>query len=179
MTTDGPERIERVLFGAGILVLVAAFGALLLGPSFAAASESSSGEPSGVRPAFGAEFRGLGSGKSSAVETTAELTGTTTDEVAAALRDGVSLAAYAAEHGVAEADLAAAIVAAEEQRLDELVAAGRLTQEQAGARRADLEARVSELVNQEGLPGRGPGACDEGTDDGDAEEESEATPETS
>jgi hypothetical protein len=58
-----------------------------------------------------------------------------------------------------------ALVAAEQERIAEAVADGRLSQEEADERLADLEQRVTERVESEveraGSPGRGPGSHDD------------------
>ncbi|SHG19098.1 hypothetical protein [Geodermatophilus nigrescens] len=113
---------------------------------------------------------GFGAGLSVAAETL----GLSEDELRTALEaDDASLATVAADQGVAVEDLTAALVQAAQERLDEAVADGRLTQEEADERAADLESRIAELVESTdlGAPGGsggfggrgGPGADD--TDD--------------
>ncbi|MGY1715058.1 hypothetical protein ACI78R_11420 [Geodermatophilus sp. SYSU D01106] len=98
---------------------------------------------------------GLGAGLSVAAETL----GLSEDELRTALEaDDASLATVAGDQGVAVEDLTAALVQAAQERLDEAVADGRLTQEEADERAADLESRIAELVEStdRGGPG-GPG----------------------
>ena len=83
--------------------------------------------------------------------------GMTEDELRSALEAGdTTLAEVAEEQGVAVDTLIDALVQASKDRLDQAVEDGRLTQEEADERLADLEQRITELVNSD-LPGRGPG----------------------
>ncbi len=79
--------------------------------------------------------------------------------------DGATLAGVAEDQGVAVGTLVQALVAAEQERIAEAVADGRLSQEEADERLADLEQRVTERVESEveraGSPGRGPGSHDD------------------
>ena len=101
--------------------------------------------------------RGMGIDQSRVIDTTATLTGTTADDVTAALAGGQTLAAYAEAHGSTESALVDAIVAAEQAQLIQQVAAGTLTQVQADEINADLTARVTDLVEQVGGPHSCPG----------------------
>jgi hypothetical protein len=84
----------------------------------------------------------------------------TEDELRTALEtDGTTLADVAGEQGVEVDVLVDALVAAQEERIAAAVEDGRITQEQADERLADLEERVTERVNSEapvGGPGHGP-----------------------
>lgn len=126
------------------------------------------------------------------IETVADLTGTEIEEVFDALENGQTPAEFAAEYGVSEDDLVAAIMADAEERATEAVADGDLSQDEADEILARLEERARAILNGEGVifhhriaPGAGssfapfggiftPGACDD-TDDGDAPE-GESTP---
>lgn len=88
--------------------------------------------------------RGLRGARGEAV---AEALGMTTDEVKAALQEGSTLAEIAAAQGISEADLVSALVANAQAHLDELVAAGELTAEEAAEKSAGLEERVTNAVN--------------------------------
>ncbi len=55
------------------------------------------------------------------IETVADLTGTSTDEVVSALEDGQSLAEFADDHGVSEDALFDGLMAAINEKLDEAV----------------------------------------------------------
>ncbi|HEX4901349.1 MAG TPA: hypothetical protein VFV42_00970 [Acidimicrobiales bacterium] len=101
----------------------------------------------GVRAGFGEEV--------------AEVLGLTTDELRTRLQGGESLADIAEAEGVDVQAVVDAIVAAHTERLDEAVADGHLTQEQADERAADLEEHAQDIVDGtfEGRMGgmRGPG----------------------
>lgn len=88
------------------------------------------------------------------LETAAETLGLTVEELRTELREGQALADVAEAQGVSTDDLVAALVEEAKTRLAEAVADGRLTQEQADERAADLPARIAEKVEREG-PGRG------------------------
>ena len=102
----------------------------------------------------------------------AEALGLTEDELRTQTQAGSTLAEIAESQGVAEADLVDALVAAAEARLAEAVTAGRLTQAEADARAGDLEARITDSLDELCGPGGrgGPGTGDEGAAD-DAEED--------
>ena len=72
--------------------------------------------------------------------------------------DGTTLADVAEAQGVEVDTLVEALVAAEQDRIARAVEDGRITQDEADERLADLEARVTELVNSADLRlGRGGG----------------------
>ena len=109
---------------------------------------------------------GSGAGLSVAAETL----GLSEDDLRTALEaDDATLASVAADQGVAVEDLTAALVQAAQERLDEAVADGRLTQEEADERAADLESRIAELVESTDLGDRGGfgGRGGPGADDAD------------
>jgi hypothetical protein len=83
----------------------------------------------------------------------------TEEELRSALEvEGTTLADVAEEQGVEVGALVDALVEAHEERIAQAVEDGRLTQEEADERLADLEERVTERVeNAEGLGGRGHG----------------------
>jgi polyhydroxyalkanoate synthesis regulator phasin len=83
--------------------------------------------------------------------------GITTDELRTALGDGQTVAEIAAAQGVDVQVVIDAVVAAMQERLDQAVANGRLTQEEADARLAQMTERATEWINEGGSfgPGRG------------------------
>jgi polyhydroxyalkanoate synthesis regulator phasin len=86
----------------------------------------------------------------------------TEDELREALRaDDTSLADVAGQQDVEVATLVDALVAAQQERIDQAVEDGDLTQEQADERLADLEERVTERVNSDDWGHRGPGGRDD------------------
>jgi hypothetical protein len=94
------------------------------------------------------------------LDVAAEALGITEDELHDALRDGQTIAEVASAQGVEVQAVIDALVAEATTRIDAAVADGDLTEEEATERKADLEGRVTDLVNGE-LPGpfggRGPG----------------------
>jgi hypothetical protein len=81
--------------------------------------------------------------------------GITSDELSSALRGGQTLAELAAANGVGEQAVIDAALAAADTKLDEAVAAGTLTQEQADAIYARLEAAGADLLGHAGRGGPG------------------------
>ena len=77
----------------------------------------------------------------------AETVGLSEGELDIALRDGQTVADVAGERGVDVRDVIDAIVAVQRERLDEEVADGDLTQEQADEVLADTEERATAIVN--------------------------------
>jgi uncharacterized protein (DUF433 family) len=98
------------------------------------------------------------------LDVVAEALGMTVDELRDALADGQTIADLAEAKGVALEDVAAALVAAETEHLQQAVEDGRLTQEEADAKLAEMEANIlehlesGEFVGPAG-PG-GPGGCE-------------------
>lgn len=93
------------------------------------------------------------------LDTAAKTLGITAAELRQALQDGDTLAEVAQQHGVKVQTLVDALVAAATQRIDTAIAEGRLTKDRAAQMKADLNERITELVN-EGMPARdkfGPG----------------------
>ena len=82
----------------------------------------------------------------------ADALGVEEDEVRAALEDGRTLAELAEEQGVEVSDVVDAIVSAQRERLDEAVAAGDLTREEADRILAAAEERATAFVEGEVPP---------------------------
>jgi len=107
--------------------------------------------------------------------------GMTEDELRTALEtDGTTLADVAGEQDVEVDALVDALVTAQQERIAAAVEDGRLTQEQADERLADLEERVTERVNSEtpadGGRGHGPRGDRDGQADDGADDEAAETP---
>ncbi len=98
----------------------------------------------------------------------AETLGLTEAEVRDAISNGQTLAQLAEANGSSSAALVDAILADIKTHMDEKVAAGDLTQQEADAKLADAETRVTEFVNNTKPPQGGPGhPGGPGADDGD------------
>lgn len=82
--------------------------------------------------------------------------GMTAEELRTELRSGSTLAEVAEAKGVDIKKVIDAMVAEVSEELDEAVAAGRMTQEQADERLADATERISDHVNRSGPPEGGP-----------------------
>jgi uncharacterized protein (DUF433 family) len=96
----------------------------------------------------------------------AEALGMTVEELHEALKDGQTIAELAEAKGVALEDIADAVVAAQTERLQQAVENGRLTQEEADERIAQMEENILEHL-ESGEPGPGgprdsggPGGCE-------------------
>ncbi|WP_432492324.1 hypothetical protein [Kineococcus auxinigenes] len=99
---------------------------------------------------------GFGGGRALDLDAAAEALSLSTDELRTALQaDGATLASVAADQGVEEQVLVDALVAAGEDRVQQGVTDGRLTQEQADERIAELPERVAATIDREF--GAGPG----------------------
>ena len=106
-----------------------------------------------------AEFRRGGRrGPGIDAEALADVLGVTTDDLRQAKQDGVSLAELAEQQGVAVDDVVDVLTAPLVERLDEKVAAGDITQEQADEKLAEVEERIEsgEAPGRRGF-GRGSG----------------------
>jgi polyhydroxyalkanoate synthesis regulator phasin len=104
-----------------------------------------------------ADLRDHGSGPWPGLSVAAETLGLSEDDLRTALEaEGATLASVAGDQGVAVEDLVAALVQAGRERLDEAVAEGRLTQEQADERAAEMQTWVTDMVNGTGFGDRGP-----------------------
>lgn len=84
------------------------------------------------------------------LEAAATILKLTPQELRTALESGKTLAQVAQAQGVSKTALVQALVTAAEKRLAEAVTAGHLTQAQADERKADLTARITELVDRTG-----------------------------
>ncbi len=80
-------------------------------------------------------------------EAVAEALGMTTDEVKAALQEGSTLAEIAETQDISEADLVGRLVAQAQAHLEELVASGDITAEEAAEKSAGLQERVTNAVS--------------------------------
>jgi hypothetical protein len=110
---------------------------------------------------------GHGPGMRANLDAAATALGITPEELRTELQAGKSLATIAGEKGVEVSKVVDALVADAKAHLAQAVADGKLTQAEADERAADLEARITDLVNRVGRPhdgerrpgpGPGPGA---------------------
>lgn len=136
---DSNAPKSKRLFGAGMLVTGVAFGAMFAPVGFAGAQEDDGAQSEST----GAVRQGIRQQRSE----TLDALGIDSEALQAGREAGQSLAEVAAENGVSEADLVAAIEAAVELRLADAVESGRITQEQADEKSADLTESITERVN--------------------------------
>ncbi|MGI9646634.1 MAG: hypothetical protein ACR2O6_15110 [Ilumatobacteraceae bacterium] len=98
----------------------------------------------GDRPGRG----GRGHGKFGG-EVVTELLGIDAEALRAELQGGATLVEVAGANGVSEAELVAALVAHQTERIDQAVVDGKLTAEEAAEKTADVEERITARVNGE------------------------------
>lgn len=140
---------------------------------------------SGEMPLFAGPvmgFRGHGGGHGfghhggfGGLDEAAEYLGVTEDALHTALESGKSLADVAKAEGKSVDRLVDTLVAASTEKIDAALSAGRITKEQAASLKADLESRITGLVNGtlpegmgRGRGGRGPWGHGDGDDDAGA-----------
>jgi hypothetical protein len=105
--------------------------------------------------------RGGHHGRGLDLATAAEALGMSEDDLHTVLEaDGATLAQVAEDQGVPVDTVVQALVTAEQERIAQAVTDGRITQERADERLADLEQRVTDRVNA-AFEGRGPGKRDQ------------------
>ena len=104
----------------------------------------------------GPGFGGRGHRMFFGLDSAATALGISTEDLRAAFADGKSIADVAAEQGVDVQTVIDALVAKAATHLDEAVADGRLTEEEAATRKTEITEKITELVNQAGgvRPGR-------------------------
>ena len=139
---------------AGILILSIGGAALAAGPNNSTAVCSGTG-PSGYG---GGANLGL-SGQGTCLPGVTQLLDMTVEEIQAERLAGKSLVDIAAEKGITEDALIAAILADREEALDALVADGTITQEQADIMLDRMETNIITMVERTtvGNPGLGKG----------------------
>jgi polyhydroxyalkanoate synthesis regulator phasin len=147
-TTDGRQTMDDVL---GDLVdegIITQDQADVIGERLRAAHAER-----GSRGHLGGRHLGAG------LEDVADLLGLSVDELTTALRDGASIADIASEQEVDVQDVIDLLVTEAGDRLDAAVADGHLTADEAAERLAEIEARITDMVNGElelmGRHGRG------------------------
>lgn len=153
------KRLTLIALGAGLAVTV---GVGAIGTTFAQDSSSGQAQTQPADPGFmqrggpGGMHRGSGPG-GFASTVVADTLGITEDELRTALQDGKSIADLASEKGVALDTIVNAIVADETTRLSQAVTDGKLTQEQADQRIADLKTNLPDMLSQTPPANLGPG----------------------
>ena len=93
-------------------------------------------------------------------EALADTLGISVEDLTAAREAGQTPAEIAEENGVSRDELVSSLVAERQASLDQAVADGDLTQEEADEKAADLEEHVNAFVDGEGHGPRGPGGPD-------------------
>ncbi|HVF31657.1 MAG TPA: hypothetical protein VM933_01360 [Acidimicrobiales bacterium] len=154
-----PTRLSAGLLAGGVTVAM-----VLAGLGIASAQSDEPTTTTTTRPAAeegNRPHRHGGRHLEASRTVAAEVLGIPVEDLRSRLREGKSLAEIA---GAETDELIAALVAAVGTHLDDDVAEGRLTQEQADRRKANLEERVTAFVHRtrpapgDSRPGRHPGA---------------------
>ena len=145
---------KKIGFGLLLAAVVATVG---VGAAFAQGATPPAEAPvEGECPAW--HPNGPGGPRGGHLETVAEALGMTVDELHEALADGQTVAELAEAQGVALEDIAAALVAVHAERIQQAVDDGRLTQEEADEKLAEMEDRILEGLESGEFGGsRGPG----------------------
>jgi hypothetical protein len=170
--------------------MAASGGSALLGPRGGGSGESTlflqAPEADGDGSATPAQgMRGAPGAHVSVTAAAAEVLGLTTEELREALAEGQSILDYATAHGQDATAFTSAVTAAVRADIDEALANGDITQEQADAALADLDTRVAEKLASTGPLKVGPGrhggrgaGCEDGAEvtapDGGATPDGEA-----
>ncbi|MCZ7527192.1 MAG: hypothetical protein M5U14_12900 [Acidimicrobiia bacterium] len=152
---QGRNRWSRKTFAAATVAASIAAGgsaALLLTPSAGVAQEADAGGAQSDDTTGQACGR---AGGGHVLSTAAEAIGIDVADLAEAVRGGQTIAEVAQANGVDPNAVVAALVAATEDRIDEAVADGKLTQEEADEKKAALTERMTDVVNGEVPLGRG------------------------
>ena len=95
----------------------------------------------------GRDGSGPGLGRGLGLSQLADELGITADDIRQGLADGKTAVEIAADAGVSEDELVSALVEAASERMDEAVENGRLDADEAAERKAELEEKITELVN--------------------------------
>jgi hypothetical protein len=137
---------KKLLVALGLLLvtglLIISVGATTLSAS--SPNESGAGDCTGTGTGIG----GAGFDASSDVcAAVCDLLGITQDELQSLRQDGLSLVEIAADYGVSEEELVAAIMEVKTAYVESLVADGTITQEQADVMLANMLERTYEMVN--------------------------------
>lgn len=139
----------------GKIALGLALGVLILALIAGGVLAQSPGKPTTPAPdcgiGGGSRFGRMGGpawGRVPVMETMVELTGLTEEEIIEQRHDGQSLAEIAAAYGVTEQELVEAILASKKAVLDDLVAQGKLTEEQVEQMLANMAEQVTLMITR-------------------------------
>jgi hypothetical protein len=144
---------KKLLVALGLLLvtglLIVSVGATTLSANPANGSGTcGSGNGTGICTGTGDCIGGSGFDASSDVcVVVCDLLGITQDELQSLRQDGLSLVEIAADYGVSEEELVAAIMEVKTDYVEALVADGTITQEQADVMLANMLERTYEMVN--------------------------------
>lgn len=101
----------------------------------------------------------MGGPENSLISVAAEQLGLTVEDLLAELQDGKTIADVAGQHGVGAQTIADGFITIRTEKLDEAVAEGRITQEQADEMLAHMTEEVADHLNEPFHEGHGPGGC--------------------
>jgi hypothetical protein len=155
---------KKIGIGIVVALIVAAVGVgvvLAQGSTPVTEIPTEASDPVGPRGDHGPGGRGgkhgpMGGGQ---LDIVAEALGMTTEELREALAGGQTIADLAEAKGVALEDIAAALVAEHAEHLQQAVEDGRLTQEEADERIAEMQTKILEQLESGEFGGpAGPGA---------------------
>jgi hypothetical protein len=141
---------------SGSLLTAGAIGAFVGNPVVSGAQEAAPSATATAKDAGARHHRPMRAG----LETAATALGLSPEELRTQLRGGQTLGQIADARGVSRTDLVDTLVGAARTRTAEAVTAGRLTQEQADARLAQIEARLPEILDRARPAARGDHGAD-------------------
>lgn len=148
-----------VATGAGVLGLTSFASAELAQPDSAievtVGTDDTTSAPQGVDGTVNAQSSTSSTQKMSPLSVAASALGITEAELRTELEAGKSIAQVAEAKNVELQKVIDALVTERKEHIAAHVTEGKLTQEQADAKLADIEARVTEMVNTTGLPMKG------------------------
>jgi len=146
-TDESADRPDRGAWLEEALQPLIADGTITQAQADAVTTALQEARPDG-RPGGRGTGRGMGHGRiGHSLEAAATALGITSDELRTALRDGQTIAEVAAEKGVDIQTVIDAMAAEVKTHLDEEVAAGERTQEEADAKLADAIERITERLD--------------------------------
>ncbi len=152
MTTNStPSKTKKFTAGAGLLVAGLAAGAMFspIGLAGAQETDTDTDAPATDAPATedGEIREGRRGQRGEAKRAVLNELGVSDEALEAGKEADQTLSEIAAAAGVSEADLVAALTDASTERIAEAVESGRITQEEADAKLAELDAKIAERIS--------------------------------
>ncbi|MFT7599341.1 MAG: hypothetical protein ACI8TP_002270 [Acidimicrobiales bacterium] len=148
-----PSKIKKYGIPASLLAGGIAVGSMFVPINLASAQDDAPSTEGEASESSDGHHRG----RHAKAEVLQELLGLDREGFKAAFDEGKTLVEIAAEQGLSEDELVAALVASAEERIDAAVEAGKLDPAEAAEKAAGVEDRISEKVNADPSELRRPG----------------------